>query len=530
VKTRALRNRRPLALALTVTVLGLAVAGAAIPDSSDRGETQVEPAETNRGHDWPMLGGGVTRNMVNTVERNLPAQWHVLWDVDNQGDKTADVARSKNIKWAARLGSRTYGGPVVAGGKVFVGTNNEAPRDPRVLGDRGILMCFREKDGVLLWQAVHAKLATGQVNDWPKEGICSTPAIDGDRVYYVSNRCELVCADVNGAPGRQAKILWRLDMIGKLGVFPHNMANGSPVVAGSLVFVGTSNGVSEEHIGLPAPAAPSFVAVNKLTGALVWSSNAPGKQVMHGQWAPPAATGTQVIFPGGDGWLRSFDRTSGKPLWRFDANPKNSKYELGGRGTRSDFIAAPVVVGNRCYIGTGQDPEHYEGVGHLWCIDITGSGDVSPELVTDASTQPPKTGANPHSAVVWHYGGPVKPDDRDQVQRDYYFGRTISTVAVHDGLVYAAELAGYLHCLDARTGKLYWVHDLKAAVWGSPYWADGKIYIATEDGEIWIFDHGREKIEPRRVEMDQPIRTTPVAANGVLYLASESYLYAIQKR
>jgi len=481
-----------------------------------------------------MLGGTVSRNMVNDLERNLPADWNAVWKVVNQGnrqEKVLDVDKSKNVKWAAQLGSRSYGGPVVAGGKVFVGTNNECPRDPGVVGDRGILMCFRETDGAFLWQAVHDKLTSGQVNDWPKEGICSSPAIDGNRVYYVSNRCELVCADIHGhAVSRQAKILWRLDMIKQLGVFPHNMSNGSPVIAGSLVFVGTSNGVNEEHIQVPASAAPSLVAVNKLTGELAWSSNAPGRHIMHGQWANPACSGSQVIFPGGDGWVRSFERTTGKPLWRFDANPKDSKYELGGRGTRSDFIAAPVIVGNRCFIGTGQDPEHYEGVGHLWCIDITGSGDVSRELVTDASTFPPKTKPNPRSAVIWHYGGPVKREDRERVGRDHHFGRTMSSVAVHDGLVYAAELAGYLHCLDARTGKICWVHDLKAAVWGSPYWADGKIYITLEDGDVLVFDHGRDKIEPRRIEMEQPIRTTPVAANGVLYIATESCLYALHKR
>jgi outer membrane protein assembly factor BamB len=521
-----------LALAISVgVVFGLAVAAAAIPDAaSDDSRIQVEPARADRGRDWPMLGGTFERNMVNTRERNIPADWKVDWKIVN-GERVVDPEHSTNIKWAVPLGSRTYGGPVVASDRVFVGTNNEVPRDPTIRGDRGILMCFRAANGAFLWQAVHNKLPSGQVNDWPKEGICSTPAIDGNRVCYVSNRCELVCADLGGLPNKpEAKVLWRFDMIKELGVFPHNMSNCSPAVVGSLVFVGTSNGVSEEHIQMPAPAAPSFVAVNKLTGKPVWSSNAPGKDVMHAQWSSPACTDTQVIFPGGDGWLRSFERTTGKPLWKFDANPKDSKYELGGRGSRSDFIAAPVVVGNRCYIGTGRDPEHFEGVGHLWCIDITGSGDLSPELVTDASTDPPKTRPNPNSAVVWHYGGPVTPQDHERGNRDYYFGRTMSTVAVHDGLVYAAELAGYLHCLDARTGKVYWIHDIKAAVWGSPYWVDGKVYVCTEDGDVWIFDHGRDSTPPRRIEMDQPIRTTPVAANGVLYIATESYLYAIQKR
>jgi outer membrane protein assembly factor BamB len=259
-----------------------------------------------------------------------------------------------------------------------------------------------------------------------------------------------------------------------------------------------------------------------------------GQVVMHSQWSHPAhavANGKpQVIFPGGDGWLYSFEPRTGNLIWKFDANPKNAKYELGGRGTRSDFVmAAPVVVGNRLYIGTGQDPEHYEGVGQLWCIDITRTGDVSRQLVVDSSLWPPKTTQNPNSAVIWHYGGPGPPGP-GMPARGYYFGRTMSTVAVHDGLVYAAELAGYLHCLDAHTGKLYWGADLAAAIWGAPYWVDNKVYVATEDGDVWIFPHGKTKPQGKRIEMGYPIRGTPVAAGGVLYIMTESHLYAIAQQ
>src|SRR5262249_9175073 len=160
-----------------------------------------------------------------------------------------------------------------------------------------------------------------------------------------------------------------------------------------------------------------------------------------GQWSNPAygvVNGKpQVVFPGGDGWIYSFDPESGKLIWKFDCNPKDAKYELGGKGTRSDFIATPVIYKNQVYIGTGQDPEHEDGVGHLWCIDMTKEGDVSPTLVTDAKVWPPKTKPNPNSAMVWHYGGPADPK---KTGRNYYFGRTMSTCAIHDDLVYAGEL------------------------------------------------------------------------------------------
>jgi len=107
----------------------------------------------------------------------------------------------------------------------------------------------------------------------------------------------------------------------------------------------------------------------------------------------------------------------------------------------------------------------------------------------------------------------------------------MSTVSVHDGLLYAGELDGYIHCLDARSGQKYWDHDLKSAVWGSSYWADGKVYIGTEDGDIFIFQHGKEKKLLTKVEMEgEPVRSTPIVANGVLYVMTEYHLYAIQKK
>src|SRR5205814_1887937 len=83
----------------------------------------------------------------------------------------------------------------------------------------------------------------------------------------------------------------------------------------------------------------------------------------------------------------------------------------------------------------------------------------------------------------WHYGGNVMPKPKNG--RDVIFGRTLSTCAIYDGLVYIAELDGFVHCLDAKTGQKYWEHDLKAEVWGSAYYADGKVFLGTGDGDLY---------------------------------------------
>ena len=186
---------------------------------------------------------------------------------------------------------------------VFVGTNNEGPRDPNVKGDKGVLMAFRESDGQFMWQAVHDKLAAGRANDWPYQGICSSPLVEDGVVYYMSNRGELMAVDVNGfrdgkndglvkdeknTKETDVDVIWRFDMMDELGVLPHNMANASPVIYGDLIFVNTSNGQDESHVNIPSPKAPAIIAVNKKTGKLVWEDNSVGEKILHGQWSSPA--------------------------------------------------------------------------------------------------------------------------------------------------------------------------------------------------------------------------------------------------
>lgn len=527
-----------------------------------------------------MFGGTPDRNMVNLTDKGVTDK------PDPEGP---------GLKWKAELGSRAYGGPIIASGRVLVGTNNERPRNPRDERktpegdvepiDKGIVMCFDEKAGELIWQAVHDKLPSGQVHDWPKEGVCSTAIVEGDKVYYVSNRCAVVCADANGlANGPQghplrgldpktnkptefkdktdADVIWEYDMIHELNVFPHNMSACSPLIVGNVLYVVTANGVDEGHNNIPAPGAPSFIALDKNTGKLLWKSNLPGKNIMHGQWSNPTYAEIkgvkQVIFPGGDGVLYGLNPADASVLWKFDANPKDAVYKLGGEGTRSDFIGTPVVYDNKVYIGLGQDPEHFTGVGHFWCIDpskATSPGmDISPELGEWGKPGKP----NPNSGAVWHYGG---PDPRPNVLRDFVFGRTMSTACVVDDVLYISELQGQLHCLDAKTGKPFWSYDTKGAIWGSPYYVDGKVFLATEGGDLFVFKHTKTPrvIDPldnpqakdqrefrkavaakyqevakeyllNKVEYDAAIRSTPVVANGVLYVMTEKTLYAFGKK
>jgi outer membrane protein assembly factor BamB len=257
--------------------------------------------------DWPMWGGTPDRNMVSHM-KGVPTTW--------------DVKTKKNVKWMVELGSQSYGNAVVAGGTVFVGTNNESLKDPKVTGDKGILMAFRESDGEFLWQDVNDKLPSGRANDWPFQGVCSSPLVEGDRLYYVTNRCEVRCLDTKGDGNKHGKVIWKYDMMDELGSQPHNMSNSSPVSFGDLIFVSTSNGQDESHVHIPSPRSPAIIAINKQTGKLVWEDNSVNDRILHGQWSS-AAVGKiggvdQVVIGQGDGWARGYEALTGKKLWEFD--------------------------------------------------------------------------------------------------------------------------------------------------------------------------------------------------------------------
>ena len=253
-------------------------------------------------------------------------------------------------------------------------------------------MAFRESDGQFLWQAVHDKLAAGRANDWPFQGICSSPLVENGIVYYVSNRGELMAVDADGFRDKtndglvkdekltretDADVIWRYDMMEELGVLQHNMANSSPVVFENLIYVSTSNGQDESHVNVPSPKAPAIIAVDKTTGKLVWEDNSVGEKILHGQWSSPAVgrigDTVQVVIGQGDGWVRGYEAKTGKKLWEFDLNPKDSVWPK----TRNEVISTPVIHENVVYIANGQDPEHGEGVGHLYAIDATKRGDIT---------------------------------------------------------------------------------------------------------------------------------------------------------
>jgi outer membrane protein assembly factor BamB len=512
--------------------------------------------------DWPQWGGRDARNFV-ADETGLPATFRPDRTENTNGAQS--VAFGECVKWTAPLGTQAYVTPAVARGRVYVGANDakvDATRFARTKGS--VLDCLDEATGKRLWRLVIPRLKTQNKLfnfDDMDLGLCSSPTVDGDRVYVMGSRGDVLCLDVGGQadgnagpytdeglymadartfpdkPGRfapasapaapapvallpgDADIVWRYDVLEALDVWPQDAVDCSILVYGDWLFVCTCNGVDRSHKNIPSPNAPNMIVLDKRDGRLLAVIDKPlGTAVFHGDWSSPAlaqAGGRDlIIWGGGDGVCYAFDPrfepgADGKPgvlrrVWQFDCNPPHNTFKDGARlpynknkQGPSEIIATPAVVGSRVYVAVGQDSRHGPGPGCLSCIDATKSGDVTA------------------SAKVW---------------QNFDVNRSFCSAAVtRDGLVFIADYTGILRCLDAESGKEHWSHDLGGRVFCSPLCADGRVYIGTEAGRLTVAEAKKEKRILDEVRFDGPIYATPVAANGVLYIASQRTLYAFQK-
>jgi outer membrane protein assembly factor BamB/HEAT repeat protein len=428
-----------------------------------------------------------------------------------------NTASGRNIVWSVELGNNTMGRPVAAGDTVYVGTDNGRPRNPAYSDDSGVLMAFRAADGQFLWQDLAARVEHRGLREFLLPSTTSAPLVDGNHLYYVTAECQLRALDPEGfrdgensGPYRNepfqdhaaADIVWELDMCGQLGVFPHEATNSEVLPVGDLLIVATSNGQNEGHTRVPAPRAPSLVAVNRRSGEVVWRAYGPGEDVLHGQWSSPAAAEingrVQVFFGGGDGWLRSYDAMTGQEVWRFDGNPKDLRFlPRPGVLSRGSIIASPVFADGRVFVAMGQSPEHGNGPSFVHALSATGHGDVTT------------------SALLW-------------TSRDV--GRVVGTPVAANGLLFVGDVGGLVYCLDAATGATVWKHDTLSAIWGSIMVAGDRLYVGNEDGVMTVLRAGQHKELIARMQMDAALYSRPEHVGDALLVATTNRLYLIRAK
>jgi outer membrane protein assembly factor BamB len=316
--------------------------------------------------------------------------------------------------------------------------------------------------------------------------------------------------------GIDADIVWLVDLRTAVGMYPHDSAHASLLMDGDYLYLNSCNGVDNSHVRIRAPDAPSLIVLDKHTGQVVAEdAERIGPRIFHSTWSSPAmgevAGRRLVFFCGGDGVVYAFDalppqsdvrrpRTLER-VWRFDCDPTAPKenvhqYHRNRRVSPSNIKSMPVFVAGRLYVTVGGDIWWGKHEAWLKCIDTTQSGEIT------------------ETGEIWSY----------ELAR-----HCCATPAVFDGLVFVGDCRGQVHCVDARTGKPYWVHRMRREVWGSSLVADGKVYVGSRAGDFAILAAGREKRVLAETQFDGSIASTPVAANGVLYVATLKRLYAIDQ-
>jgi len=513
-----------------------------------------------RAGDWPAWGGSDPgRNMVSH-EVGLPETF-MPGEKSSAGEGILP-GTTENVRWVVKLGNFICGNPTVSDGRVFVGTDDASlQNDTRLKRTKGgMVWCLDEKTGRTLWrlpvpvrpkERLPVDAHYGQQN----LGVCSSPAIVGNRAYVVTSAAEILCLDVKGqADGNDGPftdegqyiagahappvaleetdgdIIWKFDLVDQLGICPHDVAACSVLVDGRFLYSVSANGVNHEHTFCLRPDAPSFIALDAVTGKLLATDSEDlGQRLWHCLWSPPTigvVNGKKLVFfGGGDGVCYAFEALTdvpGQPIhfkkvWSYDCDPPEFRhpdgedefnYYIGDRRKKyttnvddgmflgpSEIIASPVFHDGRVYCTIGQDPMHGRGRGLLHCIDASKTGDIT------------------HSGCIWTYDG---------------IERAISSIAISDGLLYATDLSGHVHCLDEKTGKPLWVYETHADTWSTPLVADGKVYINTKK-KLVVLAAGKQMKLLSEIPLGSAAYATPVAANGTLFICSQSYLWAVQK-
>jgi len=465
-----------------------------------------------------------------------------------------NVATAKNVRWVAPLGPAVYGTPVVAEGRVLVGSNGSQSDREQLQGDRAVLSCLDENNGELLWELVVPKMLEMKFADWYNVGMTSVPVVENSKVYLISNRAEVLCLDLagmnNGNDGayqdearhsveegaepitlteKDADILWLTDLVDELGVMPHNACNCSILIDGNFLYVCTGNGVDWKHNRVMNPTAPTLIVLDKRTGKILARDNFNlGPDIIHGQWSSPALgviNGQKLVFQGtGSGWLFAVEALTEemvrraiqtgelarlKTVWKFNGHPLAQKQEVVPlehfHDTKSYHVTAnPVFADNRLYVVFSQEMFHNIPDGWLLCLD--------------PGKNPGKDGNSlditRSGGLLWAYEG---------------ISSSASTVAVSEGLLFVADGSGKLHCLNSRTGQLHWHHSLGAPIWGSPLIADGKVYIGTAGRRFFIFEASKEMRVISQITMPDQVLASATAANGRLYIPVFGMLFAIEQ-
>ncbi|MGL6195925.1 MAG: PQQ-binding-like beta-propeller repeat protein, partial [Thermoguttaceae bacterium] len=493
-----------------------------------------------------------------------------------------DLDTTKNIRWYSPLGPVVHGTPIVAEGRVLIGSNGSQSNRPQLQGDRGVLSCLDEKTGELLWELVVPKLFEIKYADWYNVGLSSVPTVEESKVYVVTNRGEILCLDINGMKNgntgpftdeatffvdageeplelsdKDADIIWCTDLVNEVGVMFHNAVNCSILIDGDFLYVTTGNGVDWTHRRVMNPTAPTLVVLDKKSGKIIARDNFNlGPNIVHGQWSSPSlgvVDGRKLVFIGtGNGYLFAVEalteKTGKAALEKIVKAENDAKNNATSDTKQADSILENGALTrlNTVWQFNGHplaqeqevvplehfhDTRSYEVIGNPVFIKSQNADGTETHRIYVAFTQEMFHNI-PNGWFLCLDASKTDDTTRSGGLVWAYPGisSTSSTSAIADGLVYISDGTGRLHCLDAETGEPYWVQSLGAQIWGSPLIADGKVYIGTAGRRFFILEHGKEAKIISQINMPDQVLSSATAANGTIFVPLFGGIYAVEEK
>ncbi len=422
---------------------------------------------------WPSFRGPGAAGVLEGLD--LPDRW--------------DSATGAGIRFKLEIPGLGHSSPVIWGDRLFVTTAVSSERDasfkPGLYGsgeasrDRSVqawqILCVDKKSGKLLWEKTATQGNPKDKRHLKSSYANSTPATDGEHVVALFGSEGLFCYSTKG------EFLWKKEL-GRMDVGAYDLpsyewgAASSPIIHDGKVIVQCDQ-----------QKRSFLIAVDLKTGKTIWMT--PRDELP--SW------GTPTVYPGktraelvtnGSNFIRGYDPSTGAELWR-----------LGG----SSKITAPtpVYAEGLIIVASGRAPER-----PIFAIRPGAAGDLTLQG-NESSSQ----------FVAW-----------SKTRRGGY----MPTPLIYRGQLYVLNNDGLLSCYDLRTGTEHFQERVPHRSFGfsaSPVAADGRIYLAGEDGLVFVLEAGTQLKLLATNPVGEPLMATPALSDGTLYLRGSRHLFAVGK-
>ena len=426
---------------------------------------------TIHAQNWPSFRGPNASGVAEGT--NPPTSW--------------DIAKSQNVLWKTSIPGLSHASPIIWGNQIFVITAVSSDANAGFKAkDRGIDLA--NDDAKHTWMIFALDKRNGRVlwTDKPYEGVPrakrhvkatqanSTPVTDGRYVVALFGSEGLACYDTNG------KLLWKQDLgVLNPGLWDDKESSwghaSSPIIYRDLVIV-QADGHKQSFIA----------AFNLKDGKQAWRVER--NEIT--SWTTPSIyqgkDRTELIANGGR-YIRGYDPLTGKELWRFSDNDTQVKMQ------------APQIANDLIYITGG-----YPAGRAMYVFRPGANGDISL-----------RSGEDTNAFLAWRSskGSPYTP-----------------TPIVYGDQFYVVADNGVLSSYDAKTGALIYQQRLPSSFSASPVAADGKLYLASEDGDVFVVKAGRQFELLQKNVMGQPLMATPALTQGMLIVRADDVIYALGER